>query len=79
MSLFQAECQIRVTVLFAWALSVQISKIKRGYCFQWVAEIRNRCVGVQEGGVGGEKDARRGEGEKGLLKGGKEKSERMIC
>lgn len=43
-------------------------------------EIRNRCVKVQEGGVGGEKDGRReikGEGkkweERGLLKEGREK------
>lgn len=44
-----------------------------------MAKIRNRCVGVQAGGVGGERDARRGEGKKGLREGGKEKRERLIC
>lgn len=76
MSLFQAECQICVTVLNGWALGVQMLERKRGYCLRWVAKIRNRCAGVQQGAVGGEKDARRGEGEKGLLKGGREKRER---
>lgn len=38
--------------------------MKRGYCFQLMPQIKNRCVEVQEGGVQGEKDGRREKGGK---------------
>lgn len=54
-------------------LGVQTLHIKRGYCLQWMAEIRNRCVGVQEGGVG---EKRMGEGGKARKEG--KKRERLF-